>query len=239
VNGLGPTSQEQEPIAMNKHIVRAGAALATVLLATAAQAQVAGTFSVRIGATHIAPQVRSGDLSAPSFPGTRVDVDSASALTGGLNYMLTDHWAIDVPIGLPFKHSFYGDGAIAGVGKVGETKVLPATVFAQYRFGEANASFRPYLGLGVTYAKFFKERTTATLNALSGGTPANPTTADIDDRFGLTPQVGFVYNFNERWFVDAAYYKSFLKTRTHLSSGQSVSIRLNPNVFAVGIGYRF
>ena len=133
----------------------------------------------------------------------------------------------------------YGDGAIAGVGKVGETKVLPATVFAQYRFGEANASFRPYLGLGVTYAKFFKERTTATLNALSGGTPANPTTADIDDRFGLTPQVGFVYNFNERWFVDAAYYKSFLKTRTHLSSGQSVSIRLNPTVFAVGIGYRF
>lgn len=222
-----------------QHIVRAAAALATALLATAAQAQVAGTLSVRIGATHIAPQVRSGDLSAPSFPGTRVDVGSASALTGGLNYMLTDNWAIDVPIGLPFKHSFYGDGAIAGVGKVGETKVLPATVFAQYRFGEANANFRPYLGLGVTYAKFFKERTSATLNALSGGTPANPTTADIDDRFGLTPQIGFVYNFNERWFLDVAYYKSFLKTTAHLSSGQSVSLKLNPNVYAIGIGYRF
>ena len=91
----------------------------------------------------------------------------------------------------------------------------------------------------MTYAKFFKERTTATLSALSGGTPANPTTASIEDRWGLTPQVGFVWNFNERWFVDAAYYKSFLKTKTTLSTGQTVDIRLNPNVFAVGIGYRF
>ena len=222
-----------------KKIVWAGAALATLALAGAAQAQVAGTWSVRLGATHISPQVKSGDLSAPSFPGTKVDVESASALTGGINYMVTDNWAVDVPLGLPFKHKFYGDGAIAGVGQVGETKVIPATVFAQYRFGEANAKFRPYLGLGVTYAKFFKERTTATLSALCGGTPANPTTASIEDRWGLTPQVGFVWNFNERWFVDAAYYKSFLKTKTTLSTGQTVDIRLNPNVFAVGIGYRF
>ncbi len=221
-------------------IVRAGAALATtLLLAGAAQAQVAGTWSVRLGATHISPQVKSGNLSAPSFPNTKVDVGSATALTGGINYMLTDNWAVDVPFGLPFKHKFYGDGAIAGVGEVGETKVIPATVFAQYRFGEANAKFRPYLGLGVTYAKFFKERTTATMTGLTGGSPANPTTASIDSRWGLTPQVGFVWNFNERWFVDAAYYKSFLKTTSHLSTGQSIDIRLNPNVFAVGIGYRF
>ncbi len=153
---------------------------------------------------------------------------SATALTGGINYMLTDNWAVDVPFGLPFKHKFYGDGAIAGVGEVGETKVIPATVFAQYRFGEANAKFRPYLGLGVTYAKFFKERTTATMTGLTGGSPANPTTASIDSRWGLTPQVGFVWNFNERWFVDAAYYKSFLKTTSHLSTGQSIDIRLNP-----------
>ncbi len=225
---------------MKHTIVRAGTALATtLLLAGAAQAQVAGTWSVRLGATHISPQVKSGNLSAPSFPNTKVDVGSATALTGGINYMLTDNWAVDVPFGLPFKHKFYGDGAIAGVGEVGETKVIPATVFAQYRFGEANAKFRPYLGLGVTYAKFFKERTTATMTGLTGGSPANPTTASIDSRWGLTPQVGFVWNFNERWFVDAAYYKSFLKTTSHLSTGQSIDIRLNPNVFAVGIGYRF
>ncbi len=224
---------------MTHPFLRAGCALALVAACGAAQAQAAGTWSVRIGATHIAPQTKSGDLSAPSFPGTRVDVGSASALTGGITYMVTDHFALDLPVGLPFKHAFHGDGAIAGVGKLGETKVVPATLFAQYRFGEADARFRPYLGLGVTYSKFFKNRSTAALSAVTGGTPAHPTTARIDNKFGLTPQVGFVWTFNDRMFLDVAYYKSFLKTTAHLSSGQSIDMRLNPDVVAVGVGWRF
>jgi len=224
---------------MNKQLLQAGCALALAAACGAAQAQVAGTISVRAGFTHIAPQTKSGDLSEPSFPGTKVDVGSATALTGGINYMLTDHWALDLPLGLPFKHSFYGDGAIDGVGKLGQTKVIPATLFLQYRFAEANAKFRPYLGLGLTYSKFFKNRSTAALTAVTGGTPANPTTAWIDNKWGVTPQIGFVWNFTDRWFLDAAYYKSFLKTTAHLSSGQSIDMRLNPDVIAIGIGYRF
>lgn len=104
---------------------------------------------------------------------------------------------------------------------------------------QANVFLSDYLGLGMTYSRFFKNRSTAALTGVTGGSPANPTTASIDNKWGLTPQVGFVYNFSERWFVDAAYYKSFVKTTTHLSSGQSIDIKLNPNVFAVGIGYRF
>ena len=218
---------------------KAGLAAAALLLGAGAMAQVAGTLSARAGFTHIAPQVDSGDLSAPAFPHTTVDVDAATSLSGGINYMVTDHWAVDVPLALPFKHDIVGDGAIAGVGKLGETKVLPFTVFAQYRFGEPEARFRPYVGVGVTYSRFFKNRTTATLSGLTGGTPSHPTTASIDNKWGITPQIGFVWKINDRWFIDAAYYKSFLKTTTHLSSGQSITTRLNPNVIAVGVGYQF
>ena len=87
-------------------------------------------------------------MSTPSFPGTTVGVGSASTLTGGLNYMVTDHWALDLPLGLAFKHDFYGTGAIDGIGKLGQTKVVPATLFAQYLFNEPTAKFRPYIGLG-------------------------------------------------------------------------------------------
>ncbi|WP_313303244.1 OmpW family outer membrane protein [Diaphorobacter sp.] len=219
--------------------LRTGAALVILAACATAQAQVAGTISVRLGATRIMPDVDSGNLSEPSFPNTKIDVNSASALSGGINYMLTDNWAVDMPLALPFKHSFYGDGAIDGVGKLGQVKALPATLFLEYRFFEANAKFRPYLGLGVTYAKFFKNRTTATLSALTGGGPGNPTTAKLDNKFALTPKIGFVYNINERWFVDAAYYKSFLKTTAHLSTGQSIPIKLNPDVVSIGVGYKF
>jgi len=224
---------------MTQQLLRAGCALALVAAFGAAQAQEAGTWSVRAGATRIMPQTKSGNLTAPSFPNTKVDVAADTAITGGITYMLTDHWALDLPVGLPFKHDFYGDDAIAGVGKLGETKVVPATLFAQYRFGEPNATFRPYVGLGVTYSKFFKNRSTAALTAVTGGSPANPTTARIDNKFGLTPQVGFVWNFSDRMFLDVAYYKSFLKTTAHLSSGQSIAMRLNPNVVAIGVGWRF
>ena len=157
----------------NKTIVWiAGAALLSC--AGLAQAQSAGSWLVRAGVTHISPEVSSGDLSAPSFANTKVDVLADTQLSGGITYMVTDHWAVDVPLALPFKHDTVGAGAIAGVGKIGEVKALPMTIFAQYRFLEADAKVRPYVGLGLTYAKFFKERGTAALTGLTGGTPANP-----------------------------------------------------------------
>lgn len=218
----------------------AGAAGALVLAtAGGAQAQTAGNWLVRAGATQISPQVTSGDLSAPSFTGTKIDVRADTQLSGGITYMLTDHWAVDVPLALPFKHDIVGAGAIAGVGKIGEVKVLPMTVFAQYRFLEADAQVRPYVGLGVTYARFFKERGTAALTGLTGGNPSRPTTLSAESRFGLTPQVGVSVALNKRWSLDLAYYKTFVKTRNTLSTGQTIQVKLNPNVVALGVAYRF
>ena len=222
----------------NKTIVWiAGAALLSC--AGLAQAQSAGSWLVRAGVTHISPEVSSGDLSAPSFANTKVDVLADTQLSGGITYMLTDHWAVDVPLALPFKHDTVGAGAIAGVGKIGEVKALPVTIFAQYRFLEPQAKIRPYVGLGLTYAKFYKERGTAALNGLTGGTPANPTLLSAESKLGLTPQVGVSIALNDRWFVDLAYYKTFVKTRNTLSTGQHIDIKLNPDVFAIGVGYRF
>ena len=222
-----------------KNSVRIIAAAAALAACGLASAQSAGSWLARVGVTHLAPDVNSGNLSAPSFPNTKVDAKSNTQLGGGITYMLTDNLAVDVPLATPFKHDLTGDGAIAGVGKLGSTKAIPATLMMQYRFNEANAAFRPYVGLGVTYAYFYDEKTTATLNGLTGGTLANPTTARVDNKFGALAQLGFVYNFNERWFVDASYSKSFLKTKIHLSSGQSINVKLDPNVFALAVGYRF
>jgi outer membrane protein len=221
-------------------VAGAGAVAALVLtLSGSAQAQTAGSWLLRAGATQISPQVTSGDLSAPSFTGTKVDVRADTQLTGGITYMVTDHWAVDVPLALPFKHDIVGAGAIGGVGKIGEVKVLPMTVFAQYRFLEPNARVRPYVGLGVTYAKFFKERGTAALTGLTGGNPSHPTTLTAESRFGLTPQVGVSIALNDQWSLDVAYYKTFVKTRNTLSTGQTIDVKLNPNVVALGVVYRF
>jgi len=146
-------------------------ALTALALGSAAQAQSQGSWLVRGGITQLAPQVTSGNLTAPSLTGVQSGVSNSTQYSGGVTYMLSNSVAIDLPLALPFKHNLYGTGSIAGVGKIGDTKAIPATVMVQYRFGEASGLFRPYLGLGVTYAKFDGEHTTAVLSGLTGHHP--------------------------------------------------------------------
>ena len=165
------------------------AAVATLALSSNAHAQSQGSWLVRGGIMQLAPQVTSGNLSAPSLPGAQSAVSNSTQYAGGITYMLSNSVAIDLPLALPFKHDLYGAGTIAGVGKIGDTKAIPATVMVQYRFGEASGLFRPYLGLGITYAKFDGEHTTAALSGLTGGTPLTPTTLSIQSKLAATLQV--------------------------------------------------
>lgn len=214
-------------------------AAAALLLSGAAQAQSAGTLTGRIGVTRIAPDVSSGDLTTPSFPGTKADVSSDTQVTAGLTWMATDNISVDVPLSLGFQHDLMGAGAIAGVGKIGETKALPITVLAQYRFFEPTAQFRPYLGGGLTYAKFYKSRSTMALTGLTGGSASNPTTLSIDSKLCVTVQLGLSVNLAPRWSLDMAVLKTALKTTAHLSTGQTLDVTLNPTSYTVGVGYQF
>ena len=97
---------------------------------------------------------------------------------------------------------------------------------------------RPYVGLGLTYAKFYGEEGSGTLTALTnpGGTP---TRHKVDAAWGLSPQIGTTLLINDKWFVDASVIKTFLKTTTHLSTGQSITTKLDPLAFNLSIGYRY
>lgn len=217
----------------------ASVAAATLLCSHQASAQSAGQWMLQGGFTTISPHVDSGDLSAPAFPGTQADVHSATSLTGAVTYMVRDNMSVSVPLALPFKHKIVGDGAIAGVGKLGEVKSLPMTVFAQYRFLTPDAVFRPYVGLGLTYAKFFKARSTAALTGLTGGSPSDPTTLKVDSKFAATAQIGATYALSPRWFIDAQATYTPLKTTTQLSTGQTLDIELDPTSVALAVGYKF
>ncbi len=202
------------------------------------QAQSAGAFLGRVGANVVMPQVQSGELSRPAPPNTRIDVGQASALGGGLTYFVNDHWSVDLPLSLPLESTIKGDGAIAGSGDIGKAKVLPVTVFAQYRFLDAGARWRPFVGLGLTYANFLGEQGNGTLTGLlnPGGAPV---TLKIEDKFTLTPQVGVTAFVTPRVFVEAMVAKNWLKTRSTLSTGQTIDVRLDPVTVGLYVGYRY
>jgi outer membrane protein len=222
-----------------KLVMRAAVAALLAMAAVGAQAQTAGTWFGGIGATRIAPNTKSGTLSPPSAPGTMVDVGPDTQPTLFVGRMLTDNWSVEVPIGFGFKHTITGSGAIGGVGTIGTVKALPVSVFAQYRFMEPGARFRPYVMLGLTYAYFYDEQGSAALNGVNPINPPGGTALSVDSRWGIAPGLGVTAMINDRWFVDLQYARSFLRTTTTLSSGQSISTRLNPDVYRIAVGMRF
>jgi outer membrane protein len=210
-------------------------------LSPAAQADdaVKDKLTVRGGFTHIRPDVESGDLSAPSFAGTKSDVQATSQISGGLNYRLNKNLAIDLPLALPFKHDIVGAGAIASVGKIADSKTLPMTLLLQYHFAGEAMGLKPYAGVGLTYAKFFATKTTAALTALTGGTPSNPTTMSIQSAWGSTFQVGAAYKLNTRLGLDVNVTKTLLSTTANLSTGQTMQMSLNPWSLSAAVTYGF
>ena len=220
---------------MKKHLL----ALALMGALSGAWAQSPG-WLIQGGITQISPSVSSGTLSAPSPSGTTVGVGSDTQATAQLTYVYNDHWSVAVPLGMGFKHKLYGTGAISNTGQIGTVTALPITVFGQYRLGEANAKFRPYGMLGLSYAYFHDAKGSAALNGLNPINPVGGSTGlKVDSKFAPSVGLGMFIRIDDRWFVDLSYAKTFLKTTTTLSTGQSIQTTLNPGITSLGVGMRF
>ncbi len=212
---------------------------AALACASTASAQSAGQFTAKIGVNQLTPKVESGDISAPALPGTKADVEKDTQPVLIVAYGLTDNISLETALGTPYKHKIYGAGAIAGTGQLGTVEALPATLFAQYRFGAPDAMFRPFVGIGATYAYFMKERGSARMTAITNPGNRVPTTFSIDNKFTYTAQVGMAVNFNEKWFADVTVNKARLRTDVHFSTGQTQYMKLDPVAVVLAVGYKF
>src|SRR3954463_8969768 len=183
-------------------IASALVAAAAACGAGAAHAQAAGDVMLQIGWNKIMPKVKSSDLSAPSLPGSKIDIKSASALFITATYMITNDISVEALGGLPYKHDIVGAGAVSGVGKIGSIHQISPTVLLQYRFLAADGPFRPYVGAGPTFAKFYGTKGSGALTAVTNpGGP--PTTIGGDTEWGTTIQAGANYKIDKHWFLDA------------------------------------
>jgi outer membrane protein len=223
---------------VSSNVVKLLVAAGALAVAGSAAAQAKGKWAVSLGAIEIEPKVESGAISAPALPNSLGDVGKDTEPVAIINYGFTDNITGEFTIAKPYKHSIYGAGSIAGTGELGTVHALPPTAFVQYRFFSPNAAFRPYVGLGVTYAYFYKETGSFRMTALTNpGGPA--TTFNIDNKLTYSGQIGAVWNFNEKWFLNAALVKTRLRTDVHFSTGQNQHMKLDPKSTVLTLGYKF
>lgn len=207
--------------------------------ASCASAQSAGNWIATVGVNKITPKVSSGNVSAPALPESKADVDSDTKPILNVAYMFTDSISAELDMGVPYKHTLSGAGSLEGTGKLGTAEVLPPTLFAQYRFLPPNGVFRPYVGLGLTYAYFQKERGSAQLTSIlnTGGSEAS--SFELDNKWAASVQLGASFKFNPKWSASVAVIKTKLKTTAHYSTGQDQDIKLDPLAVSIGVAYTF
>jgi outer membrane protein len=217
--------------------IAAVATLGATMIAAAAPAHAeAGDFLVRGRFIVVAPQDGSSGIT-PAFPDDGVSIDTAYAPEIDFTYMVTNNIGLEL-IAATTKHSATGkSGTPAAVGKLLDTWVLPPTLTLQYHFAP-DGGIRPYVGAGLNYTIFYKERAAGSLENALG-----PTDVSLSNSFGWALQAGADIPLNESLFVnfDVKYIDMDTTARltTTAAGVQQVRVDINPIIVGVGIGMRF
>ena len=202
--------------------------------ATSAAQAAQGDVLVRLRGIIVAPTEESSAV-LPAFPTGEVSVDNAIVPELDFTYFFTDNIGAEL-IHATTPHDISGEGALAGLGEIADTMVLPPTLTLQYHFNP-NGKVRPYAGVGINYTIFYSEDAKDSLvNAIGA------TTVDIDDTVGVAYQRGVDFDINDRWFLNAAVTYSQIDTTATLNTGGSINtvdVDLDPIVAGIGIGMRF
>jgi outer membrane protein len=128
----------------------------------------------------------------------QADIGNAGSPFGSVGRFLDKYWAVEALLGLPFKHTVTGQGTIAKLGPVATVKQLPPTIILHRYFGAPAAAFRPSLGVGLNYTRFFSARATPALEAYTGG----PTEVSLKPSTGLGAFAGGMFKIDARWHVN-------------------------------------
>ena len=198
-------------------------------------AQNESTWRVKGGYNQFFPQVKSDTITG--VPGGKVDVGDGGAPFVSASYMFSDSMSAELAFGIPPKLNIVGRGTIEQAGKIADAKVWSPILMLQYRFGHPDTVFRPYIGIGGTYVKFTSVNTTPILSILTN--PGGTTSAAIDNAWGAVAQIGATYSLNAHWFIDGSIVPMRVKTTAHLSTGQTVDVKVNPVLVNLALGYKF
>lgn len=211
-----------------------------ILAAPLASAHEAGDWVVRGGLTSVAPDESSSNIVVGGTDlGVGLTVDNNTQLGLNVAYFLTDRFNVELLAATPFTHdvNFSVTDPLGTGNKLGEVTHLPPTVSVNYYLNDPSSAFQPYVGAGVNFTLFFDEEFTSANEA------AGLDDLSLDNSFGLSAQVGFDYQLNKTWHVNASVRYIDINTEASFNlsgtEGGVADIDINPWVYTVSVGYTF
>ncbi|WP_018152405.1 OmpW/AlkL family protein [Leeia oryzae] len=197
------------------------AAVAAMSFAHVAHAEDEGNWMVRARAVNL-DMAQKSDQVGGTGAFDQITVNNKVIPELDVSYFFTPNIAAELVLTVPQKQHVYLSGS-----DIGTFKHLPPSLLLQYHFNP-EGNFRPYVGAGINYTLIGKEN-------LNGGA------LHLDNHStGLALQVGFDYKLDKNLYLNVDLKKAQLRSDVLNSSGAKVSsVKLDPVMFGIGLGWRF
>lgn len=197
-----------------------------VLLATAVAALAAGSVAaqespwlVRARAVNLVMENKVDGTLAD----LNVNVNNKVIPEVDVSYFFNKNVAAELILTVPQNQTVF-----SGTTSLGTFMHLPPTLTLQYHFTDLG-NFKPYVGAGVNYT-----------NITNGNVQFGGQHLTLDGHStGLAYQVGVDYKLDKNWSINVDYKKVGIKTDVMLGATNLGTLKLNPGLVGVGVGYRF
>jgi outer membrane protein len=195
-----------------------------VLIAAALGLLAAGQVAAQDGSWLV--RARAVKVSMANHDATPLDlsVNDKTIPEVDVSYFFNKNVAAELILTVPQQQKVSA-GALGGA-EAGTFKHLPPTLTVQYHFTNFNG-FKPYVGAGVNYTK------------ISNVNIAGPRTLD-DHSIGLALQAGVDVPLTKQVSLNFDVKKVQIQTDVYDSSNAKIgTLKLDPVLIGVGVGYRF
>jgi len=188
--------------------------IACALLCAAPAMAEKGEFGVRLRALYMS-------VDSDTSPNLNVDVEDRWIPEVDISYWFTDNFAAELVLTYPQKH----DVSLGGT-PIGSVKHLPPTLMLQYHF-MPKESIQPYVGIGLNYTKF------SSVN-LAGGAVTMESSST-----GLALQAGFDYRISKSMYFNFDAKKVQIESDLYAGGVKATTLKIDPWLVGVGLGWRF
>ncbi len=139
-----------------------------------------------------------------------------------ISYFFSPNLAAELILTVPQQHDVKAGGT-----KLGTLSQLPPTLLVQYHF--PMNGYKPYVGAGINFTKF----TTSDIKA--GAAVVTPD----DSSWGGALQVGVDVPLSGNMYFNFDVKKVFIKTNINAGGNSLGTLKVDPLLVGVGIGWRF
>jgi outer membrane protein len=201
--------------------------------------------TVLIGLYDVSFAVHADDIAGPYVP-PGLNLRNPSVQTLYLAYLrrLSPHFDAELALGVPplTRTVAKGPATVGSVPYNGQTiataRWLAPSALVKYYFFSPDALFRPYLGIGVNYTKFYSRQVTPAGEAISGG----PTSLSLPVSVGPVGTVGLSWQPLQRVVVNLSASESWVTSTLSTDTAgvlRKSHVEFYPRAIVLAVGYRF